>query len=255
MFGGVAGVAFGAVIAIVNILTTSASPTAATLREGGYALAPFSFLKFCLDYPSDCPKSAGPGRIRLASAHMAELTNVNRAKPVVAVWARSERSDARARHAQSSAPPPPRPSGSMALATADLDVRRGAVLRPPDVTGLETAAAYAARNPAIELAKTASDFDFARSAAPRSPDVVSLARDAKSAAVANAEQMAQALVAEPPTWIAEARQDSTQILAALESPFSARAEARPIQPPSSPTDERREATTAILGGLGLRGFI
>jgi predicted transglutaminase-like cysteine proteinase len=66
-------------MAIANISTTSASPTAATMREGGYALAPFSFVKFCLDYPGDCPKSAGPGRIRLTSAHMAELANVNRA--------------------------------------------------------------------------------------------------------------------------------------------------------------------------------
>ena len=49
------------------------------MREGGYALAPFSFVKFCLDYPGDCPKSAGPGRIHLTSAHMAELASVNRA--------------------------------------------------------------------------------------------------------------------------------------------------------------------------------
>jgi predicted transglutaminase-like cysteine proteinase len=48
------------------------------MREGGYALAPFSFVKFCLDYPGDCPKSAGPGRVHLTSAHMAELANVNR---------------------------------------------------------------------------------------------------------------------------------------------------------------------------------
>src|ERR1035437_5835428 len=79
MFRCVAGVAVGAVLAIANISAGSASPTAATMREGGYALAPFSFVKFCLDYPSDCPKSAGPGRIHLTSAHMAELANVNRA--------------------------------------------------------------------------------------------------------------------------------------------------------------------------------
>ena len=79
MFRGVAGVAVGAVMAIANISPTAASPSAATMREGGYALAPFSFVKFCLDYPGDCPKSAGPGRIHLTSAHMAELANVNRA--------------------------------------------------------------------------------------------------------------------------------------------------------------------------------
>jgi predicted transglutaminase-like cysteine proteinase len=57
----------------------SASPSAASMQEGGYALAPFSFVKFCLDYPSDCPKSAGPGRVRLTSGRMAELSSVNRA--------------------------------------------------------------------------------------------------------------------------------------------------------------------------------
>jgi hypothetical protein len=49
------------------------------MHEGGFALAPLSFVKFCLDYPSDCPKSAGPGRIHLTIAHTAELANVNRA--------------------------------------------------------------------------------------------------------------------------------------------------------------------------------
>ena len=79
MLRSAAGVAFGAVMAFGNISSTSAAPSAATKHEGGYALAPFSFVKFCLDYPGDCPKSAGPGRIRLTSAHMAELASVNRA--------------------------------------------------------------------------------------------------------------------------------------------------------------------------------
>jgi len=78
MFRRIAGIAFG-VVAIANISAASASPTAVTMREGGFALAPFSFVKFCLDYPGDCPKSAGPGRIHLTSAHMAELASVNRA--------------------------------------------------------------------------------------------------------------------------------------------------------------------------------
>ena len=53
----------------------AATPTA--MREGGYVLAPFSFAKFCLDYPGDCPQSAGPARVHLTSARMAELTKVN----------------------------------------------------------------------------------------------------------------------------------------------------------------------------------
>ena len=74
-----AGLAAGAIIAIANISVGSASPSAATMREGAYALAPFSFVKFCLDYPGDCPKSAGAGRIRLTTGRMAVLTSVNRA--------------------------------------------------------------------------------------------------------------------------------------------------------------------------------
>jgi predicted transglutaminase-like cysteine proteinase len=79
MVRNLAGLAAGAIIAIANISVGWASPSAATMREGGFALAPFSFVKFCLDYPGDCPKSAGAGRIRLTSGRMAELTSVNRA--------------------------------------------------------------------------------------------------------------------------------------------------------------------------------
>ena len=75
----IAQVAAGAVIAIANISMASASPSAAAMREGGYTLPPFSFVKFCLDYPGDCPKSAGPSRIQLTSGRMAELSSVNRA--------------------------------------------------------------------------------------------------------------------------------------------------------------------------------
>jgi len=71
--------AVAAVMTIANICGASASPSAASMQEGGYTLAPFSFVKFCLDYPSDCPKSAGPGRVRLTSARMAELSSVNSA--------------------------------------------------------------------------------------------------------------------------------------------------------------------------------
>lgn len=79
MYRHLVGVAAGTIVAIASLSPAAASSTAATMREGGYALAPFSFVKFCLDYPSDCPKSAGPGRIHLTSSHMAELADVNRA--------------------------------------------------------------------------------------------------------------------------------------------------------------------------------
>ncbi len=79
MYGYVARIAAGAMIATANLSMASAFPSAASMQEGGYALAPFSFVKFCLDYPSDCPKSAGPRRVRLTSGRMAELSNVNRA--------------------------------------------------------------------------------------------------------------------------------------------------------------------------------
>jgi predicted transglutaminase-like cysteine proteinase len=74
----IAMAAVAAILAIANISTGSASPSAVSMREGGYALAPFSFVKFCLDYPDDCPKSAGASRIRLTSERMAELASVNR---------------------------------------------------------------------------------------------------------------------------------------------------------------------------------
>ena len=79
MYRDLAGLAAAAIIAVASVSAASAAPSAAAMREGGYALAPFSFVKFCLDYPGDCPKSAGPGRIHLTSGHMAELARVNRA--------------------------------------------------------------------------------------------------------------------------------------------------------------------------------
>ena len=78
MYRSLAGLAATAVVAFASA-AAAAAPSAAPMREGGYALAPFSFVKFCLDYPGDCPKSAGPSRIRLTGAHMAELASVNRA--------------------------------------------------------------------------------------------------------------------------------------------------------------------------------
>jgi predicted transglutaminase-like cysteine proteinase len=72
-----AEVAAGAVFVIANISAAAASPAAAPMLEGGYALAPFSFVKFCIDYPGECPKEPGPARIRLTSGRMAELASVN----------------------------------------------------------------------------------------------------------------------------------------------------------------------------------
>lgn len=79
MYRYIARIAAGAIIAIANVSVASASPSAASMQEGGYVLAPFSFVKFCLDYPSDCPELAGPRRVRLTGGRMAELSNVNRA--------------------------------------------------------------------------------------------------------------------------------------------------------------------------------
>jgi predicted transglutaminase-like cysteine proteinase len=79
MYKNLAGIAAGAVIAIANISAASATSSATAMREGGYTLAPFSFVKFCVDYPGDCRKLAGPSRIRLTGERMAELSDVNRA--------------------------------------------------------------------------------------------------------------------------------------------------------------------------------
>ena len=72
-------VALATIATIANICAAPASPSAASMREGDYALAPFSFVKFCLDYPSDCPKSTGAARVRLTRERSAELSSVNRA--------------------------------------------------------------------------------------------------------------------------------------------------------------------------------
>ena len=74
-----AGAAAGALVALASLSAASAAAATTAMREGGYALAPFSFVRFCLDYPGDCPPSAGPGRVHLTRAQMAELASVNRA--------------------------------------------------------------------------------------------------------------------------------------------------------------------------------
>jgi predicted transglutaminase-like cysteine proteinase len=49
------------------------------MQEGGNALAPFSFVKFCIDYPGECLSTRGPTRVTLTGSRMAELGSVNRA--------------------------------------------------------------------------------------------------------------------------------------------------------------------------------
>jgi predicted transglutaminase-like cysteine proteinase len=69
-----ATIAAGALIAISNCC---AAPAAA-MREGGNTLAPFSFVKFCIEYPSECPSMSGPASVTLTAARVAELADVNR---------------------------------------------------------------------------------------------------------------------------------------------------------------------------------
>jgi predicted transglutaminase-like cysteine proteinase len=67
-----------ALYVVANLATAAASPWEDSMREGDYALAPFSFVQFCLDYPQECPKAAGPARVQLSNRGLAELANVNR---------------------------------------------------------------------------------------------------------------------------------------------------------------------------------
>lgn len=71
--------AASALAAMMIFAAASASATEDAMREGGYTLAPLSFVKFCLDYPDECPKSASPARVSLTSERLSELSAVNRA--------------------------------------------------------------------------------------------------------------------------------------------------------------------------------
>ena len=62
-----------------TLCPAAASPAPTAMRDDGYTLAPFSFAKFCLDYPRECPASGGAARVALTAARMAELDAVNRA--------------------------------------------------------------------------------------------------------------------------------------------------------------------------------
>ena len=68
--------AVAAALAISAGAPADATPARA-LTEGRYVLAPFSFSRFCLDYPADC-RSDGPARVQLTAQRMAELTATNR---------------------------------------------------------------------------------------------------------------------------------------------------------------------------------
>jgi predicted transglutaminase-like cysteine proteinase len=69
----------GIVLGAVSISAATAAPSTTSMREDGYALAPFSFAKFCIDYPGECPTSGGASRVALTAARLAELSEVNRA--------------------------------------------------------------------------------------------------------------------------------------------------------------------------------
>jgi len=69
----------GIVLGAAGVSSAIAAPSPTSMREDGFALAPFSFTKFCLDYPSECPSTGGASRVALTAARMAELSEVNRA--------------------------------------------------------------------------------------------------------------------------------------------------------------------------------
>jgi len=79
MRGFLLGYVLATAMAIGGAPSAAAAPVNAPMLEGGYALAPFSFAKFCLDYPAECPKSPGAARVHLTPARMADLAAVNRA--------------------------------------------------------------------------------------------------------------------------------------------------------------------------------
>jgi predicted transglutaminase-like cysteine proteinase len=71
--------ASGVIMGAASISAATALPSTTSMREDGYALAPFSFAKFCIDYPGECPASGGASRVVLTASRMAQLAEVNRA--------------------------------------------------------------------------------------------------------------------------------------------------------------------------------
>ena len=72
--------AIGVALSVSALGPAAANHKAAShaLAEGRFVLAPFSYTKFCVDYPADCPHSSGAARIHLTSQRMSELSQVNR---------------------------------------------------------------------------------------------------------------------------------------------------------------------------------
>jgi predicted transglutaminase-like cysteine proteinase len=68
----------GIILGAASISTATALPSTTSMREDGFALAPFSFTKFCIDYPAECPATGGASRVALTPARLAQLAEVNR---------------------------------------------------------------------------------------------------------------------------------------------------------------------------------
>lgn len=60
-----------------SLSAAGALPAGTTLRDDGYTLAPFSFVRFCADYPGECPASGSRARVALDASRMAQLSAVN----------------------------------------------------------------------------------------------------------------------------------------------------------------------------------
>jgi predicted transglutaminase-like cysteine proteinase len=69
--------AVGVVISAACMSTAISAAAGTSMRDDGYALAPFSFVKFCIDYPVECPDSGGLSRIVLTALRLAQLNEVN----------------------------------------------------------------------------------------------------------------------------------------------------------------------------------
>lgn len=80
MYGYILRAAAAAFLMIcASVSSASALETVTSMREGGYALAPFSFAKFCVDYPEECRADSGPSRVTLNGLRMAQLVEINHA--------------------------------------------------------------------------------------------------------------------------------------------------------------------------------
>jgi predicted transglutaminase-like cysteine proteinase len=77
MVGRFVSIVSGAILSAAILSTALASD--APMREDGYALAPLSFVKFCIDYPGDCPSQSGGSQVQLTATRFMQLSEVNRA--------------------------------------------------------------------------------------------------------------------------------------------------------------------------------